>query len=213
MEDPGISAWLNGNARERKRPKIRRISVGSRITTDSTACRLPFSQAIHSTLSPSLSFFSSVFYASRLNKRAMTIRGLPLLNFGFDTQSRTPLDSGISDSGSPSYDDETTVKRWYHYIPVCGAPLYHKKPPVVVAHSCSIRFSGGFVDSSTSPLFALHACWLPFINHGSIPRLWNTPLCDLRPYLSRLFVSHRLYCSWSRSNHNPSTGRQHRCRW
>ncbi|EKM79294.1 hypothetical protein AGABI1DRAFT_74197 [Agaricus bisporus var. burnettii JB137-S8] len=53
----------------------------------------------------------------------MTIRGLPLLNFGFDTQSRTPLDSGISDSGSPSYDDETTVKRWYHYIPVCVVVL------------------------------------------------------------------------------------------
>lgn len=47
-------------------------------------------------------------------------RRFPLLNLGFELQSRTPPTTGSSFSSSPRYDDETAVKRWYHYVPLCG---------------------------------------------------------------------------------------------
>jgi len=43
----------------------------------------------------------------------MVFRTLPLLNFGTEMQSRVPL----SGSSLPDYDEETVVKRWYHYAP------------------------------------------------------------------------------------------------
>lgn len=50
----------------------------------------------------------------------MAPRRLPLLNFEFDMQSWGPLSPGNTLSSSPGNDDRTLVKRWYHYVPLCG---------------------------------------------------------------------------------------------
>lgn len=41
----------------------------------------------------------------------------PLLDFGIEMRNRSPRNS------ASSYDDETLVKRWYHYVPICVVVL------------------------------------------------------------------------------------------
>ncbi|KXN88085.1 Palmitoyltransferase PFA3 [Leucoagaricus sp. SymC.cos] len=56
----------------------------------------------------------------------MVPRRLPLLNFGFDMQALSPLNTGntgINAASSPGSDDRTFVKRWYHYAPACAVVL------------------------------------------------------------------------------------------
>ncbi|KAJ3570099.1 hypothetical protein NP233_g4624 [Leucocoprinus birnbaumii] len=53
----------------------------------------------------------------------MAPRRLPLLNFEFDMQSRNALSPANSSSSSPGGDDRTSVKRWYHYVPLCVVVL------------------------------------------------------------------------------------------
>jgi len=51
----------------------------------------------------------------------MAPQGIPLLNFEYDMQTRSPLSPMNSDSSF--YDRPNariSVKKWYHYVPLCG---------------------------------------------------------------------------------------------